>query len=90
MDPALEVELRNALERLLAGRTSITIAHPLSTAEASDRILVFDRGLLVEDGSHAELLATDGVYAGMSLPPYNGCTKDRIRLARSTKRLDKF
>jgi ATP-binding cassette subfamily B protein len=65
VDPALEVGLRNALEQLLAGRTSITIAHRLSTAEAADRVLVFDRGLLVEDGSHAELLAAGGVYAAM-------------------------
>lgn len=65
VDPALEVGLRNALERLLAGRTSITIAHRLSTAEAADRILVFDRGRLVEDGTHAELLATAGTYAAM-------------------------
>lgn len=65
VDPALEVDLRNALERLLAGRTSITIAHRLSTAEAADRILVFDRGLLVEDGTHAELLEVGGVYAAM-------------------------
>jgi len=63
VDPALEVSLRRAIERLTAGRTSITIAHRLSTAEAADEILVFDHGGLVERGNHAELLAIGGVYS---------------------------
>ena len=62
VDPALEVSLRRAIERLTAGRTSITIAHRLSTAEAADEILVFDHGGLVERGTHAELIAAGGVY----------------------------
>ncbi len=65
VDPALEVSIRQAIERLSAGRTSITIAHRLSTAEASDEILVFDQGRLVQRGTHAELVATDGVYMNM-------------------------
>ncbi|NND83650.1 MAG: ATP-binding cassette domain-containing protein, partial [Acidimicrobiia bacterium] len=65
VDPALEVSLRNALNHLLEGRTSLTVAHRLSTAEASDRVLVFDQGRLVEVGSHDELLAMEGVYARM-------------------------
>ena len=65
VDPALEVSLRNALNHLLEGRTSLTVAHRLSTAEASDRVLVFDKGNLVEVGNHHELLAMDGVYARM-------------------------
>jgi putative ABC transport system ATP-binding protein len=63
VDPYLEVSLRRAIELLTAGRTSITVAHRLSTAEASDEILVFDRGGLVERGSHRELLAHGGVYS---------------------------
>jgi putative ABC transport system ATP-binding protein len=63
VDPALEVSLRRAIERLTAGRTSITIAHRLSTAEAADEILVFDHGGLVERGSHSELIETGGVYS---------------------------
>ena len=63
VDPALEVSLRRAIERLTAGRTSITIAHRLSTAEAADEILVFDHGGLVEQGSHADLMARGGVYS---------------------------
>jgi putative ABC transport system ATP-binding protein len=65
VDPALEVSLRRAIDRLIAGRTSITIAHRLSTAEASDFVLVFDDGRLVERGTHNELLAQGGVYASM-------------------------
>jgi putative ABC transport system ATP-binding protein len=62
VDPFLEVSLRRAIERLTAGRTSITVAHRLSTAEASDEVLVFDHGGLVERGSHHELLARKGIY----------------------------
>ena len=65
VDPALEVQLRRAIDRLIAGRTSITVAHRLSTAEASDEVLVFDAGRLVERGTHDELLAAGGVYAGL-------------------------
>lgn len=65
VDPALEVQIRNAIEQVTQGRTSITVAHRLSTAEASDRVLVFDRGEIVEDGSHALLVASGGVYASM-------------------------
>jgi putative ABC transport system ATP-binding protein len=63
VDPALEVSLRRAIERLTTGRTSITIAHRLSTAEAADEILVFDHGGLVERGSHTQLMALGGVYS---------------------------
>ena len=65
VDPALEVRLRRAIEHLTGGRTSITVAHRLSTAEAADEILVFDRGQLVERGRHEDLLAAGGVYAGL-------------------------
>lgn len=63
VDPALEVQLRRAIDRLIAGRTSITIAHRLSTAEASDEVLVFDGGRLVERGTHRELVEAGGPYA---------------------------
>jgi putative ABC transport system ATP-binding protein len=65
VDPALEVALRRAIERLTRGRTSITIAHRLSTAEVADEVLVFDRGRLVERGRHADLVAAGSVYAGL-------------------------
>ncbi|HSG78100.1 MAG TPA: ABC transporter ATP-binding protein [Acidimicrobiia bacterium] len=65
VDPALEVSLRRAIERLTEGRTSLTVAHRLSTAEASDEVLVFDGGRLVERGPHATLMSLGGVYAGL-------------------------
>ncbi|MBS3940003.1 MAG: ABC transporter ATP-binding protein [Actinobacteria bacterium] len=65
VDPALEVRLRQAIERLTAGRTSVTVAHRLSTAEAADRVLVFDAGRLVQEGPHAALVATPGVYRAL-------------------------
>ena len=65
VDPALDVTLRRAIERLTAGRTSVTIAHRLATAEAAELVLVMDEGRLVEQGSHSALLARGGVYAGL-------------------------
>src|SRR5262249_29800159 len=54
-----------ALEHLSEGRTTVTIAHRLSTAEAADFVLVFDRGRIVERGTHGELVALGGVYASL-------------------------
>lgn len=65
VDPALDVALRHAIDKLTHGRTSVTIAHRLSTAEGADEVLVFDEGILVERGRHRDLLALDGVYAGL-------------------------
>ena len=65
VDALTETRLARALDSLARGRTSVTIAHRLSTASRAQRILVFDRGRLVEHGSHVELLANGGVYAGL-------------------------
>ena len=65
VDPALEMRIGRALERLMNGRTSVTIAHRLSTAEAADEVVVVDRGRIVQRGHHAALAAVDGVYAGL-------------------------
>jgi ATP-binding cassette subfamily B protein len=63
LDSQSEALIQAALERVMQGRTSIVIAHRLSTILAADLILVMDRGQLVEQGTHAELLAKDGLYA---------------------------
>jgi len=65
VDPALDVALRHAIDKLTEGRTSVTIAHRLSTAEGADEVLVFDQGQLVERGQHHDLVVCDGVYAGL-------------------------
>ena len=63
VDPATEVRLQRALRGLTRGRTVVTVAHRLSTAEQADVVLVFDQGRLVQRGDHAELVDQDGVYA---------------------------
>ncbi|MDP6761255.1 MAG: ABC transporter ATP-binding protein [Planctomycetota bacterium] len=63
LDSETEVAVQEALERLMQGRTVIVVAHRLSTIRNADRIAVLDGGLLVETGTHAELLAADGPYA---------------------------
>jgi putative ABC transport system ATP-binding protein len=65
VDPALDVALRHAMQRLIEGRTSVTIAHRLATAEGADEVLVFDRGRLAERGHHRDLMAQGGVYASL-------------------------
>jgi ATP-binding cassette subfamily B protein len=65
VDPSLDVALRHAMERLTRGRTSVTIAHRLATAENAEKVLVFDNGRLVEEGRHTDLLAAGGVYADL-------------------------
>lgn len=65
LDPATEEQVEEALRRLLKGRTSVVIAHRLSTAEHADRVLVVDKGTIVEDGHHAELLARGGYYSAL-------------------------
>jgi ATP-binding cassette subfamily B multidrug efflux pump len=62
VDTKTEVMIREALDRLLEGRTALVIAHRLSTIQHADRILVFHKGRLREQGSHQELLAVRGIY----------------------------
>ena len=65
VDPETEQALEQALARLSEGRTTISVAHRLSTAERADLILVFDAGHVVERGRHADLVAAAGVYSGL-------------------------
>jgi ATP-binding cassette, subfamily B, bacterial len=62
LDSESEWLIQQALKRVMAGRTSIVIAHRLSTILAADMILVFDRGRIIERGTHAQLLAQGGMY----------------------------
>jgi putative ABC transport system ATP-binding protein len=65
VDPATEVRLARALEGVTRGRTAVSIAHRLSTAENADEVLVFDGGRLVQRGPHEELVRLPGVYADL-------------------------
>ena len=78
VDPATEVRLQRALTGLTSGRTTITIAHRLSTAEAADEVLVFDGGALVQRGHHRKLVAAGGVY-GMLHESWNRGVKQQHR-----------
>ena len=62
VDPATEVHISKALRELSAGRTVVTVAHRMSTAEAADRVLVFDHARLAQDGTHVQLVAEGGHY----------------------------
>jgi len=74
VDTETEALLQRGLERLLAGRTSVVVAHRLSTIRSADRILVIQRGCIVETGDHAQLLAAGGLYARLHRLQYLGET----------------
>ncbi|MFC9315149.1 ABC transporter ATP-binding protein [Streptomyces nigra] len=63
LDSESEILVQEALWRLMEGRTALVVAHRLSTVAGMDRLVVLDRGRIVEQGSHAELISTDGAYA---------------------------
>lgn len=62
VDVITERELQNSMEKLMRGRTCIVIAHRLSTIRRADRILVFEKGLLIQQGNHNELMKQEGIY----------------------------
>jgi ATP-binding cassette subfamily B protein len=62
VDTETEIQIRHAIDRLMKGRTSIAIAHRLSTVQKCDKILVMHKGRVRESGAHQELLAARGLY----------------------------
>ncbi len=65
LDSESERQVQDALERLMAGRTTLVIAHRLSTIEHADRIVVLEHGKVVENGSHTDLIGKEGLYANL-------------------------
>ncbi|MCC2651828.1 MAG: multidrug transporter ATP-binding protein, partial [Microvirga sp.] len=78
LDSESEVLIQQAMERLMVGRTSIVIAHRLSTVRALDRILVFDKGRIVEEGDHHGLYRKGGLYRRL-------CDHQGLDLARAPR-----
>jgi subfamily B ATP-binding cassette protein MsbA len=76
LDTESERVVQEALNRLMVGRTSIIIAHRLSTIKNADRILVLDKGKLVEDGTHEELMNKNGLYAHLYQIQYRTNTEE--------------
>ena len=65
LDAASEALVQDALDRLSKGRTTLVIAHRLATVRGADKIVVMDRGEVVEEGTHEALIARNGLYAGL-------------------------
>ena len=63
LDSEVESAIQSSLYRLMEGKTVVAIAHRLSTIAAMDRLIVLDRGRIVEEGNHQSLIARDGLYA---------------------------
>jgi subfamily B ATP-binding cassette protein MsbA len=65
LDTGSERRIQSALNKLMKNRTTLVIAHRLSTVEKADRIIVLDAGSIIESGTHSELLAANGHYAAL-------------------------
>jgi ATP-binding cassette subfamily B protein len=72
LDARSEQLVQEALERLMKTRTTIVIAHRLATVRAADRIIVMDGGRIVEEGTHAALTASNGLYASLARLQFAG------------------
>ncbi len=77
VDAENEAVIQQALDRLMQGRTTLILAHRLSSVIGADRILVLDHGRVVESGTHAELIARPGVYRQLMAPQLGTAARHR-------------
>jgi subfamily B ATP-binding cassette protein MsbA len=85
LDSASETEVQRALENLMRGRTTIIIAHRLSSIMAADRIIVLEKGTIVQEGTHQDLIATDGPYKQLYELQFRDDGKKIIRISKRPK-----
>jgi ATP-binding cassette subfamily B protein len=83
VDSETELEIQRALDNLVRGRTTIAIAHRLSTLQQADRLVVLERGRLVEQGSHADLMKREGAYYRLYEAQARQHEADRVAMAAS-------
>jgi ABC-type multidrug transport system fused ATPase/permease subunit len=78
LDAESERLIEDALEKLLVGRTTLIIAHRLATVQRADRLVVVDRGRIVEEGTHTELLGRVGLYARLYQQQFRSASGDLL------------
>ncbi len=77
LDSVTEKYIQESLDKLMTNRTTLVVAHRLSTLSKMDRILVFDQGKIIEEGSHLDLLSKNGHYAHMWRMQVGGFLPDK-------------
>ena len=88
IDTETEASIQKAIDKILAGRTSLIIAHRLSTIVDADRIIVMSEGKIVEEGTHFELIQKDGVYHNLYMSQFKELNIDH-QIEQYTSQIEK-